>query len=142
MRNNILRGLHISTRTNTVFTMKAYHISIAMIALLLTLTGLPALSLGPDTRGDYPQNHEIQDYEPSADEQWDLDIAQDDSGRFYAVWADNRDLRNEVRFSKSVNGSSWGDGQMNNNDIVLNDMGDTLPSDPHPSIAAVENDVH
>ncbi len=122
--------------------MKAYHISIAMIALLLTLTGLPALSLEPDTRGDYPQNHEIQDYEPSADEQWDLDIAQDDSGRFYAVWTDNRDRLNEVRFSKSMDGSSWGDGQMNNNDLVLNDKGDTLPSNPHPTIAAVGNNVH
>ncbi len=115
--------------------MKVYHFSIAMIGLLLTLTGLPALSLESSTRGDYPQNHEIQDYEPSVDEQWDLDIAQDGSGRFYAVWTDNRDLRNEVRFSKSVDGSSWGDGLMNNNDLVLNDMGDTLPSNPHPTIA-------
>jgi hypothetical protein len=41
--------------------------------------------------GDYPINYEIQDYEPSFDEQWDFDVVQDSEGRYFAVWVDNRD---------------------------------------------------
>ncbi|MBN1538597.1 MAG: Ig-like domain-containing protein [Candidatus Thermoplasmatota archaeon] len=85
--------------------------------------------------GDFPVNYEMQDYEPSADEQWDLDVAQDGSGRFFAVWVDNRAHFQEIRFSKSLNGTSWGDGDFNNNDIVVSDGPGTAEPLAHPSIA-------
>jgi hypothetical protein len=85
--------------------------------------------------GDYPVNHEMQDYEPSSDAQWDLDVAQDGDGRYYAVWVDNRDNYNQIRFSKSFNGTSWGDGEFNNNDIVVSDGPGSTEELFHPSIA-------
>jgi len=90
---------------------------------------------GAMTRAEYPANYEMQDNEPSLEDQWDLDVVQDDQGRYYAVWADLRELQTEVRFSKSLDGTSWGDGQFNNNDKVVSDLLGAPADDAHPSIA-------
>ncbi|MGA1873715.1 MAG: Ig-like domain-containing protein [Thermoplasmatota archaeon] len=114
----------------------------AFLFLLTAVLVLPSVLLIAESQptraprsGDYPINYEIQDYEPSGDEQWDLDVAQDQTGRFYAVWGDFRDNIDEIRFSKSSNGTSWGDGEFNNNDKIVSDGpgGDEQMS--HPSIA-------
>ncbi len=73
--------------------------------------------------GDYPANYNMQDYEPSAEEQWDLDVTQTSDGRFFAVWADSRLLYSDIRSSKSQNGTVWGDGLPNNDQIVNSDTG-------------------
>ncbi|MFO8050382.1 MAG: Ig-like domain-containing protein [Thermoplasmatota archaeon] len=111
--------------------------------LMIAFIVISALSVPEPTdgarSGDYPRNYEIQDYEPSADEQWDLDVVMDDEGRLYSVWADFRDKVPEVRFSKSLNGTSWGDGEFNNNDIVVSDGPNTDERVDHPSITVDED---
>lgn len=77
--------------------------------------------------GDFPNNYNMQDYEPSAEDQWDLDVTQSRDGSYFAVWADDRAEIIDIRFSKSQNGTSWGDGQFNNNDKIVNsDSGEGL----------------
>jgi|GEM_PF-2788895 len=98
------------------------------IPLMMT-SGIP----GRDA-GEFPRNHNIQDYEPSTDEQWDLDVTISSDGRFFAVWADDRLLYSDIRFSKSQNGSSWGDGLFNNNDITVNSDSGEGREHWHPSI--------
>lgn len=116
------------------------------LAFMVALTLLVPVPLilsgsvsGADRSGDYPLNFNIQDYEPSADDQWDLDVAQGADGRFYAVWADSRMLFTDIRFSKSSNGTSWGDGEFNNNDIIVNDDSGQGADHLHPSIAVDDN---
>jgi hypothetical protein len=105
-------------------------------ALLVIPSMLIFVESAPGPRsGDYPINYEIQDYEPSSDQQWDLDVAQDGSGRYHAVWVDNRDNVHEIRYSKSSNGTSWGDGEFNNNDVVVSDGPGSTEEMSHPSIA-------
>jgi len=115
---------------------KAVGVLILAIMLLIPSVLIPAGS--SPTRaprsGNYPVNYEIQDYEPSSDEQWDLDVAVDASGKYYSVWVDNRDRLLEIRFSKSLNGTSWGDGEMNNNDIIISDSPGVDEQLSHPSI--------
>lgn len=121
-------------------------ISLAMIFLLVGSIPLMLLDESTGARsGSYPTNYNMQDYEPSPDDQWDLDVAQQDDGKFLAVWADDRqdqDFGHHIRFSKSQNGTSWGDGYFNNNDIIVNsDAGDgnnrwhpTITTDDQPRI--------
>ncbi|MBN1389693.1 MAG: Ig-like domain-containing protein [Candidatus Thermoplasmatota archaeon] len=110
-----------------------------LLAIILVLQSAMTIMGSSPTRapgsGDYPVNYEIQDYEPSGDEQWDLDVAQDGSGRFFAVWVDNRANIHQIRFSKSLDGTSWGDGEFNNNDIIVSDGPGTVEKFAHPSIA-------
>jgi hypothetical protein len=111
---------------------------VLILALVLLIPSLSVTVGSAPARaprsGDYPVNYEIQDYEPSSDEQWDLDVAQDASGKFYSVWVDNRDRKLEIRYSKSLNGTSWGDGEMNNNDIIVSDAPGVDEQLSHPSI--------
>lgn len=115
-------------------------LTMIMVITLLSMVYTPEPVIG-ERSGDYPRNYEIQDYEPSADEQWDLDVAMDADGRFYSVWVDARDKVPEVRFSKSLNGTSWGDGEQNNNDIVVSDGPNTDERVEHPSIAVDEEGI-
>ncbi len=109
-----------------------------LLAALLASSLLPFfMQEGADGAysGDFPRNYNMQDYEPSAEEQWDLDVTGTEDGKYFAVWADMR-IFPDIRFSKSQNGTSWGDGEFNNNDIVVNsDSGEGLDHWA-PSIAA------
>ncbi len=112
-------------------------VGVLILAIILVVPSmLVMVESAPGPRsGDYPLNYEMQDYEPSYAEQWDLDVTQDKNGRFFSVWVDNRNNRQEIRFSKSMNGTSWGDGEFNNNDIIVSDGPGGMEELSHPSIA-------
>ncbi|MEA3558921.1 MAG: Ig-like domain-containing protein [Candidatus Thermoplasmatota archaeon] len=115
--------------------------SLALLISTILLVSMFTFITGPtqaERSGDHPINYEMQDHEPSAEEQWDLDVASDEDGRLYAVWAGQRDKVPEVRFSKSLNGTSWGDGEFNNNDIIVSDGPNTDERVDHPSITVDE----
>ncbi|MFW3146253.1 MAG: Ig-like domain-containing protein [Thermoplasmatota archaeon] len=119
--------------------MKVSGLALIISTLLLLTMAVPAVDPQPTRAprsGNYPVNREIQDYEPSAEEQWDLDVSSDEDGRYFAVWGDDRDEVHQIRFSKSLNGTSWGDGQMNNNDIIVSDGPGEDEKMYHPSVTA------
>lgn len=91
--------------------------------------------------GDYPENFLIQDMEPAADEQWDLDVVQGADGKLYAVWADRRLGYNDIRFSSSQDGKVWGDGRYNNNDVLVNDESGQGSDHYNPSITINQRSV-
>ncbi len=103
---------------------------ISLVALLLMV--VPIGTSADQT--SYPNNTLLHDYEPSADEQWDMDTAINDKGNLFAVWADARLLDADIRFTKSLDGSSWGDG-VANNDKIVNDDSEVGYDHLDPSIA-------
>ncbi|MDG6226045.1 MAG: Ig-like domain-containing protein [Candidatus Thermoplasmatota archaeon] len=117
---------------------KAAFLMLITAVLLL----LPAAFFTASGRsGEYPENYLIQDMEPAADEQWDLDVAQGVDGKLYAVWADRRLGFNDIRFSSSPDGKVWGDGLYNNNDVIVNDESGQGSDHYNPSITINQQSV-
>jgi hypothetical protein len=109
--------------------------TLLLVSAMLMLV-IPAHYSLPETRSEaFPTNHIIQDLEPGFDEQWELDVAQADNGKLFAVWSDTRRDYADIRFSNSTDGSVWGDGKFNDNDVTVNDDSGLGPENYHPTIA-------
>ncbi|MCU0798520.1 MAG: Ig-like domain-containing protein [Candidatus Thermoplasmatota archaeon] len=106
---------------------------ISVIILVVSLAIIVPTKTGAE-QTSYPTNSLLHDYEPSADEQWDMDTAINGNGNLFAVWADARLLDADIRFTKSLDGSSWGDG-VPNNDKIVNDDSEVGYDHLDPSIA-------